>query len=65
MHKKLYPYEYMDDVDNFKDRPLPPTKAFHSKHKNSQESQSKHIIMQRTYIIFSTAEPFKTTTTYT
>ena len=42
MSKGVYPYEYMDDVEKFKDTELPPINAFYSKLKLSGISREAH-----------------------
>ena len=59
--KGVYPYEYIDDIENLKEKQLPPRKAFYSKLRLSGISKM-NTSTPRTYIINSTVKAFKSTT---
>ena len=47
--KGVYPYEYIDNVEKFKDTELPPIKAFYSKLKLSGISRESYKQAQNVY----------------
>jgi hypothetical protein len=52
--KGVYPYEWMDDTDKFKEAQLPPIKAFYSKLR-LQESQKTNTSTHNMYMRSSAA----------
>jgi hypothetical protein len=51
--KGIYPYEYIDDVEQFKETPLPPRKAFYSTLKLSGISKNELRHAQNVYTKFN------------
>jgi len=47
--KGVYPYEYIDNIEKFKDTELPPIKAFYSKLKLSGISQESYKHAKNVY----------------